>query len=244
MNKATICLNCSNTVHNNFCGQCGQSVRTERINLSVLTEELQHYFLHMHKGLLYTIGALLMRPAGTIREYISGKRRKYLSPPQCLFIPAAFYSLAVYFFGVYPDSEIRNLQPGVHGSVAVYELFYDYYSLWLLLSLPFAALSSYLFFRKSGYNYMEHLTLYAYITGTEIFILLCLYPVFYFTHSASVYIAGNVVMFLYNVTVLALLLKNTSLLWANVKALLSILLALAVLSGAIAVSLLAYYGMI
>lgn len=224
------CLNCGNPVKGNFCGHCGQSANTKRLAPPIIIEELQHSFLHIHKSILFTLKVLLIKPQMGITEYLDGKRKKYVSPIQYLFILAAFYSLTVHFFNVYPDSEINKSQLVNSDLAFIYHLFYDYYSLWLLVTVPAFALSSYLFFKRSGYNYMEHLAINAYITGTKIFISLFFYPFFYFAHSVTVYNLTVTMALIYNLAALALLFKKSSWTGAIIKAILSIVLVITTMS--------------
>lgn len=225
MNKtANRCLNCGTQAKGNFCSYCGQSTKTGRIKSSVVFDEMQHNFLHLHRGLLFTLRSLLVVPQQVIEGYIAGKRKKYISPIQYLFVGAAFYSLVLHFFGVYPDSEVVAPQLSGNETNLIYRFYYNYYSLWLVVTLPVSAFSSFLFFRKHHYNYMEHLVMYAYITGTAIYILLLTYPIFYLTHSVLVYILIHSIAFIYNVIVLTVLFNTTCWLKAVIKATFSIFL--------------------
>lgn len=81
MNKITKhCANCNNAVKGNFCTECGQSIKVSRINIFNVIEELQFSFLHINKGIVYTVKELLLRPGYTIKSYLSGKRIQYFKP--------------------------------------------------------------------------------------------------------------------------------------------------------------------
>lgn len=231
MNKTSHrCANCNNAVKGDFCNRCGQSIKVSRINLSHLVEELQFSFLHINKGMLYTIKELLLRPGYTIKAYLNGKRVQYFKPFGFLLIWGSIYSLVLHFFNVYPDSEMNQQDNPIFDNDFIYNWYYSHYSIVQLLIIPFYALSSYILYRRSNYNYIEHLVIYSYIDGIKVIILILLYPLFYYTHSKDVYSITLAILYLYNTYVLVQLFKTSSWTKAILKAVLSIILTLVVAS--------------
>ena len=231
MNKTTRhCANCNNTVKENFCSKCGQSIKTSRINLSHLIEELQFGFLHINKGMVYTIKQLFLQPGYTIKSYLSGKRVQYFKPFTFLLIWGSVYSLVLHFFDVYPDSEMNHQNSSLFDKDFIYNWYYSHYSLVQLLIVPFYALSSYILYKKSNYNYIEHLAIYSYTHGIKLIILLFFYPLFYYTHSKEVYFTSIACLYLYNIYVLIDIFKTAS--WTKnvLRAIASIILTLVVAS--------------
>ncbi len=226
------CLNCGTRIDGKFCSECGQAANTTRINWRHMAEELQYSLLHVNKGMFYTIKAMLTKPGHTVQDYLSGKRVSYIKPFTYLLIWGSVYALIIHFFNVYPDSEVSSSTSSDSTIIdfpSFYNFYYGHYSIILLLIIPFYALSSYLLFRRDGYNYIEHLVLYSYIHGTKVIILLFFYPFFYFLHSKYVYDLTQVTILLYNIWALAQFIKTRS--WSNaiLKAILSIVLTIIVL---------------
>lgn len=73
------CINCNHNlpVQAQFCGNCGQSIKINRLNREDLTFVFTDGVLSMNKGLLFTIYWLYRNPIKVVQEYLSGKRAKY-----------------------------------------------------------------------------------------------------------------------------------------------------------------------
>ncbi|PXV58478.1 uncharacterized protein DUF3667 [Dysgonomonas alginatilytica] len=238
MSKTTKhCANCNNTVKGNFCTECGQSIKTSRIDLSHLVEELQFSFLHINKGMIYTVKELILKPGYTIKSYLSGKRVQYFKPFTFLLIWGSIYGLVLHFFNVYPDSEMNRQNNAIFDINYIYNWYYSHYSLIQLLIIPFYALSSYVLYRKSNYNYIEHLVISSYTHGVKVIILLLFYPAFYYSHSRGVYLITLACLYIYNIYVLVEVFKTSSWFKAILKAVISIVLTLIVASITIIVIL-------
>lgn len=226
MNKS--CKNCGEVVQFNYCSNCGQSAETGRINFHYLSHEIQHSVLHVDRGILYTIKELLIRPGYTIKNYLDGKRVNYFKPFAFVIILGTIYGLIAHFFDAYPEKEI--VPNDVDAKVAEYyaiiiEWMYGHYSLVMLGLTPIVALSSYLVFRKSVYNYFEHLVMYSYIVGIQILLLLIGY-IFYYNFSAIWFIGiTSFLGYCYNIWVLTQVFSQGSWFKTMIKATVSIFLA-------------------
>ncbi|MDH6353963.1 hypothetical protein M2132_000283 [Dysgonomonas sp. PH5-45] len=77
---SSICKNCNSTIKGNYCQNCGQATKTDRINFHYLVHEIQHSIFHVDKGILFTIKELLLRPSITIKGYLEGKRVNLFKP--------------------------------------------------------------------------------------------------------------------------------------------------------------------
>ncbi len=73
------CANCGAVLQGAFCHQCGQTAHIHR-SLLHLVEELLHGVLHFETKAWRTIPLLLFRPGKLTRDYIDGKRTRYVSP--------------------------------------------------------------------------------------------------------------------------------------------------------------------
>lgn len=54
------CKNCSFSFEGNYCSNCGQTAKTERISFKFLWEDIQHGILHYDKGIVYTVKQLFL----------------------------------------------------------------------------------------------------------------------------------------------------------------------------------------
>jgi len=91
---AQTCANCGAPVQSKYCGQCGQ--RHEHTIHSVLhfTREATEDLTHADSRLWSTLIALLFKPGFLTREFLSGRRVRYLPPLRLYLI------LSVLFFVV------------------------------------------------------------------------------------------------------------------------------------------------
>ncbi|PXV67427.1 uncharacterized protein DUF3667 [Dysgonomonas alginatilytica] len=216
--KEAYCKNCNTQVTDNYCARCGQPSKTSRIDRHYLLHEIQHSILHVDKGILYTIKELLVRPGYTIERYLDGKRIEHFKPFAFVLMVAAIYSFLVHFFQAYPGETIE-----VDQTKGLFNSIYSHYSLFLLISIPLFALSSFLVFRKKGYNYIEHLIINSYIVGIRIFISIISYPIYYMFPSVSIFWIINILSICYNIWVLTQLFKTKNWVLTSMKALFSIL---------------------
>ncbi|HEX2571074.1 MAG TPA: DUF3667 domain-containing protein [Polyangia bacterium] len=91
------CLNCgySLAADHKFCPQCGQGVGDSRITLGALLRDMWQEVVQIDSKLARTLVPLLFRPGFLTREYIVGKRVRYLSPFKMYLVAAAvFFGLA------------------------------------------------------------------------------------------------------------------------------------------------------
>ncbi|WP_377154129.1 DUF3667 domain-containing protein [Roseateles sp. UC29_93] len=73
------CANCTAPLQGAFCHRCGQAAHVHR-SLAHLAEEFLHGILHFETKAWRTVPMLLLRPGKLTREYIDGRRVRYVSP--------------------------------------------------------------------------------------------------------------------------------------------------------------------
>ena len=73
------CLNCGTALVGSHCHACGQRGEVHR-TLRQFGHDLLHGVLHFEGKLWRTVPALVWRPGQLTREYIDGKRARYISP--------------------------------------------------------------------------------------------------------------------------------------------------------------------
>jgi hypothetical protein len=91
------CLNCGAQLTGPFCAQCGQNGRPLR-KLSQLVGEFLHSLFHFDTKAWRTLPMVLFRPGTLTRDYIYGKRARYISPLAtfllCVFLMFFVFSWA------------------------------------------------------------------------------------------------------------------------------------------------------
>lgn len=167
------CLNCSQLITTKYCGNCGQKTSTHRYSLKHFIEhDLIHGVWHVDKGLLFTVKELFTRPGNSVREYILGKRVSYFNVITLLLLTATVSSILSHYSKI--DYSVLVSENSKAMMTSLQELMTSYFKFFLLLTIPFNSFFSYLWFRKAGFNYSEHLVLNAYKTGAEMIITLIL----------------------------------------------------------------------
>lgn len=81
-----VCANCGAPVDGHFCAQCGQAAHVHRSLINV-GHEFLHGITHFDGKAWKTLPMLLFRPGKLTRDYIYGKRARYVGPaPLFLFV--------------------------------------------------------------------------------------------------------------------------------------------------------------
>lgn len=174
------CKNCGNIFEGNFCNICGQPAHVHPINAKYILHDVQHGLFHFDYGILYTLWQLFIRPGHTVREYIQGKRIAHFAPISLVLIMATLYGFIYHSFDIdtfkYSASEDVN-----------YENFNQWighhYSLFTLVTIPYYAFFSWLFFIRRGYNFSEHIVLNCFLASQRLCISILAIPFLYFAKS-------------------------------------------------------------
>jgi hypothetical protein len=206
------CRNCAValTEGHAFCANCGQKVIVDRLSVR---ESLLDFWFTMVRPIFVLVRALLVRPGYVSRDYVEGKRKRFLGPYAFLFLIVglasavyAFSSLKVVhgkeiaFGATSPSTEALNaLAVGAAG-----DFFQRHVNIVILLNTPLLAAYSRLLFRKYGISFAEHLVLASYTSGmrslfTTIFVIPGSLIILRLTGTDSIYFeaAGLLLWFAY-----------------------------------------------
>jgi hypothetical protein len=93
--KDKTCLNCGAIVQESFCSRCGQENTEPKENFGHLVGHFFEDITHFDAKIFTTLKDLVLRPGFLTREYIAGKRVRYLNPVRMyVFISAVFFLAA------------------------------------------------------------------------------------------------------------------------------------------------------
>lgn len=154
------CKNCNTVVDGNFCPQCGQASNTHRINGLFFLHDIPHSILHVDKGFPYTFYQLIKRPARALDEYLAGRRVKYYRPLSYVLIMSTICVLIVSRIRIY----IQEHQY-LGNSVDHASFFSHYQAVFIFLMIPLAGGITWVVFRKSKYNFWEHILINTYLAA-------------------------------------------------------------------------------
>lgn len=182
-----ICKNCEHVFEGNFCNHCGQKSKTERLNFHYLQDEIKYTFLHINKGLLYSVKQLIVRPGDTVREFLEGKRVSHYKPILLLVVLAGISGLLAHYFldfsEIYKNSQaivVNTDGQKVDFTKKIMDWIMEHYSLYEIIQLPLVSLASYLAFKKYGYNYIENIIINSFAASQRLIYGLLIFPLEYF----------------------------------------------------------------
>ncbi len=154
------CLNCELELEGRFCHKCGQDSTTKRFNWRyILVHDILNGFFDHRKGFYFTIYKLIKSPGNSIRDYVLGKRVKYMNYYGFFGLSILLFSIAESYTG-FSYSKLNNSQDLSMSTLD--EFLKNYPKLFYIINIPLNALFSYLCFYKSRINYWEHIILNSY----------------------------------------------------------------------------------
>ena len=95
------CSDCGSPVEGRFCSNCGQPAHVHRTLLH-LGEEILHGVMHFDGRLWRTLPLLIANPGRLTREWIEGKRTRYVSP-LAIFLFTMFIMFFALSFAPQPE---------------------------------------------------------------------------------------------------------------------------------------------
>jgi hypothetical protein len=146
------CINCNHEVELNFCPGCGQKATVKRIELTELISSVPHAIFHIDRGILYNIKSLAARPGKSIRDYIKGKRIRFMNPVTYLAVLLFCNYLAVKITDLrfYDEPELTKLSPAEVYHIKQYDenqrWFLENSYLYMLIAIPLSTLVFYSIF--------------------------------------------------------------------------------------------------
>jgi hypothetical protein len=77
---AGLCANCGEPLAGKYCHACGQKTSSPNVSLHEFVHEAIHEFAHLDGKILQTLKLLLSKPGQLTREFLEGRRQRYISP--------------------------------------------------------------------------------------------------------------------------------------------------------------------
>jgi hypothetical protein len=104
----TQCLNCETPLTGDFCHNCGQTAHIHR-SMGHVLEEVVHGITHLDSRTWRSLPMLLWRPGTLTRNYVMGKRARYV-PPFGMFLASVFAMFLAFAFSGGPKIIQTNIQ--------------------------------------------------------------------------------------------------------------------------------------
>ncbi len=96
-NESLACLNCGTRLRGQYCGNCGQRSRNRLISIWQLLKEAFGDLLELDSRLWKTIIPLLIRPGQLTRDYLEGRRARYMPPFRTYLVLSVIFFVVVFF---------------------------------------------------------------------------------------------------------------------------------------------------
>jgi len=91
------CLNCDAQLTGQYCGVCGQRARTRLISLWELISDAFGDLLEIDSRLWRTLIPLLRRPGQLTRDYLEGRRARYMPPFRTYLVLSLIFFVVAFF---------------------------------------------------------------------------------------------------------------------------------------------------
>jgi uncharacterized membrane protein (DUF106 family) len=103
----TTCTDCGAEASGRFCSNCGQPTHIHR-TLGHLLEELLHGVVHFDSRIWRTLPLLVFRPGRLTREWVQGRRTRYVSPLALFLFTVFLMFFILSFLPVTAEGNIRE----------------------------------------------------------------------------------------------------------------------------------------
>jgi hypothetical protein len=97
--RSDFCHNCGIRLFGKYCAACGQKALPLSVTLHDFFHELTHETLHLDGRVFQTIRRLLLWPGFLTREYIQGRRARWISPIRLYLVCSVAYFALSSFTG-------------------------------------------------------------------------------------------------------------------------------------------------
>jgi hypothetical protein len=91
------CLNCGTHLRGQYCGNCGQRSRNRLISIWQLLREAFGDLLEIDSRLWRTLLPLLSRPGQLTRDYLEGRRARYMPPFRTYLVLSVIFFVVAFF---------------------------------------------------------------------------------------------------------------------------------------------------
>jgi Protein of unknown function (DUF3667) len=161
------CLNCGADLQGAFCHDCGQKAAAHHLGLHAVAHDAVHEFLHLDGKILQTMKLLLFKPGQLTKDFIEGKRVRYISPIRLyLTWSVVFFALAVLVPGA--RESIVKVGPSKNATAAetirseeqadkIGESLMHQLPRAMFILMPLFGLLTWAFYRKQQPYYIPHL---------------------------------------------------------------------------------------
>jgi len=158
------CLNCNAETQGGFCFNCGQKTSTSRFSFQHIFKNdiASKYYSFIKNPAFFSLKELATRPGDSIREYLLGKRVNHMNY-MSLFLLLSGIGIFIDQYTHFSLADVTAENSAEKKLLANYFNFVrDNPKTYIAITIPIVAVFTFLFFKKSKFNFSEHLILNIY----------------------------------------------------------------------------------
>jgi hypothetical protein len=167
------CINCNQEVTGSFCAACGQRAIVKRITFKEGWYDFWARIYGFDGMFPRTLRDLTIRPGVAARRFIDGNRVMYYGPVGYFFLMITVFLLLLSMMSMDFVEFMKGMQKmmpvkpqGTEMERLIQRFVADNLKLFAFIAIPLQAIASrYIFFRKSEFNFTEHLILPLFTMG-------------------------------------------------------------------------------
>ncbi len=95
--ESLVCLNCKTRLRGQYCGNCGQRSRSRLISIWQLLREAFGDLFELDSRLWRTLVPLLIRPGQLTKDYLEGRRARYMPPFRSYLVLSVVFFVVAFF---------------------------------------------------------------------------------------------------------------------------------------------------
>jgi hypothetical protein len=195
------CKNCDADVDGSYCGNCGQKT-IGRMSFKYVLTLLKNDLFDVDHGLIYTFTQLWKHPGRMVGSFINGRTKDFYSPLKYLIFWGALALILIQWqlSGAPPGKTMTELVFNDHSFFSgesfedlanIYLIgLRDYTNLYYILLVPFLTIASGFIYYKKRYNIVELMTLYLYLSGQIVSVIVVGVLFSYVTGQDSIFFMG------------------------------------------------------
>lgn len=95
--EAAHCLNCGDTLAGQYCANCGQRSQSRLISIWELTRDAFGDLFELDSRVWRTLIPLMVRPGKLTRDYLQGRRARFMPPFRTYLVLSLFFFIVAFF---------------------------------------------------------------------------------------------------------------------------------------------------
>jgi hypothetical protein len=158
------CLNCNSETTGSYCYNCGQKTSTSRFSFQHIFKNdiASKYYSLLKNPAFFSLKELATRPGDSIREYLLGKRVNHMNY-MSLFLLLSGIGI---FIDQYTHFSLADVTSGDEAGKKIIANYFNFVrdnpKTYIAITIPIVSVFTYLLFKKSKFNFSEHLILNIY----------------------------------------------------------------------------------